>query len=101
MPTNKKGEHKTWREFFKEWKQGMERVSPLQQSYITLFGLIISIIGIIWGIIFSLRIAYYWMSVILIGGLIVAGVQYLGTWQKKTILKNMEDAYNTAEKEVN
>lgn len=101
MPYKKStGEHKTWREFFKEVKGGMEKVTPLQQSIITLWGLIISLIGIIWGIIFSIRIGYKWMAVILIGGLIVALMQFLGTWQKKTILKRMEDVYNNAEKEV-
>ena len=94
-------EHKTWRQFFKEWKSGMEKVTPLQQSVIQLWGMTISLIGIIWGIIFSIQFGYWWMMVILIGALIVVSVQFLGTWQRKTTLKRMEDAYNNAEKEVN
>lgn len=93
------GERKTWKEFFAEWKQGMERVSPLQQAIVSLWGIVISLIGIIWGIIFSIRIGYWWMSVILVGGLIVGGVQFLGTWQRKKILQRMDDVYNTAERE--
>lgn len=98
MPYKKRtGEYKTWKEFFKEWKLGLEKVTPLQQSIIQLWGFLISIIGIIWGIIFSFRIGYKWMCVILIGALIVAGVQMLGTWQKKQILKKIENVYNIAE----
>lgn len=101
MPFKKStGENKNWREFFTEWKNGMEKVTPLQQAKISLWGIIISIIGIVWGIIFSIRIGYKWMAVILFGGLIVAGMQFLGTWQKKVVLRRMEDAYNTAETEV-
>lgn len=85
------------KQFFKEVKQGMEKVTPLQQSIITLWGLVISIIGIIWGIIFSIRIGYKWMAVILVGGLIVALMQLLGTWQRKTILKRMEQANEQAD----
>ena len=99
MPTNKKGEYRTWKEFFREWKTGMEKVTPLQQSTIQLWGIVISLIGIVWGIIFSIRLSYWWMMVILIGALIVVSVQFLGVYQRKTLLKQMEDAYNNAEKE--
>ncbi len=91
------GEWKTIPEFLKEWRQGMERVTPLQQAVITQWGIIISTIGIIWGIIFSIRIGYKWMAVILVGGLIVVAMQFLGNWQKKTILKRIEDTYENVE----
>ena len=94
------GERKSIRDFLRETKQGMEKVTPLQQTIITQWGFIISIIGIIWGIIFSIRLHYWWMMVILIGGLIVAGVQFLGNWQKKQILKRMEETFDNAETEI-
>lgn len=78
----------------------MEKVSPLQQAVITQWGFIISTIGVVWGIVFSIRIGYKWMAIILIGGLIVVSMQFLGNWQRKEILKRMEAAYNIAEKEV-
>lgn len=88
------------RQFWKEWRQGMEKVTPLQQAVITQWGFIISTIGIVWGIIFSIRVGYKWMALILIAGLIIVAMQFLGNWQKKTILKRMEDAYNMAEAET-
>ena len=98
MPTNPKtGEKVTWKEFFRRWKKGMQEVTPLQQCVSTMFGQIVSLIGVVWGIIFSIRLGYWWMMVILIGGLIVLGVQMLGNWQRKAILQNMEDMMKIAE----
>ena len=88
----KKKEWVEFKEFIKQWKQGMQKVTPLQQTLITQLGYIISGIGVIWGIIFSIRLGYYWMMTILIGGLIVLSVQFLGNWQKKEYLKQMEEA---------
>jgi hypothetical protein len=95
----KKKEWVELKEFWKQWKEGMERVTPLQQTYTALFGQVISGIGVIWGIIFSIRLSYWWMMIILIGGLIVLSTQLLGTWQKKQILKRMEDTFKLAEVE--
>lgn len=90
-----------FKDFLQQWKVGMEKVTPLQQTIVTLMGQWISMIGIAWGIIFSIMLAYWWMMVILIGGVIVLGTQILGTWQKKQVLKMMEDSFNNAtEKEV-
>lgn len=91
MPTKKDGTKHTWREFFKQWKEGMQKVTPLQQCITTQFGHVISGIGVIWGIIFSYRLEYYWMMVILIGGMIVLSMQYLANWQKKMIIKFPEN----------
>lgn len=91
------GEKYSWKEFFKEWKKGMQEVTPLQQAVTVQLGQLISAIGVIWGIIFSIRIGYWWMGVILVGGLIVLGVQYLGNWQKKVILKQMDLAIKSAD----
>lgn len=100
MPTLKSGEKISWKELGSRWKIGMQKVTPLQQSMITQWGQIVSGAGVIWGIVFSIRLAYWWMMVILIGGLILVGVQYLGNWQKKMILKKMDEVMKQAEKEV-
>lgn len=91
------GEWKTIREFLSEVKEGMEKVTPLQQTIVTLWGIFISIIGIVWGIIFSIGIGYKWMALILVGGLIVAIFQFLGNWQRKQVLDRMEAAYQMAD----
>jgi hypothetical protein len=39
------------------------------------------------------------MTLILLGGLVVLSIQYLGNWQKKQILKKIEDTYKLGEVE--
>ena len=96
----KTGEKVTLRQFFQQWKKGLEEITPLQQTITVQFGQIISAIGIIWGIIFSIRLGYWWMALILVGGMVVLAVQYLGNWQKKMILKKMDEVYLNIETEV-
>lgn len=91
MPINPKTKEKvTWKEFFHQWKEGMRNITPLQQCITIQFGQLISAIGVVWGIIFSFNLEYWWMMVVLFGGLIILGVQYLGNWQKKVLLKEMD-----------
>lgn len=98
MPTNPKtGQKVTWREFFKQWKSGIANMNPLQQNTSMLFGQFTSLTGVVWGIVFSLIIGYYWMMVILIGGLIVLGTQMIGTFQARKIMKLM---FSNNDKEV-
>lgn len=99
MPTNPKtGQRVNWKQFFQQWKEGMQKINPLQQTIVTQWGQLISAVGVIWGIVFSIRLAYWWMMVILIGGIVVLGVQMLGTWQRKVILKQMDKLMKEAEK---
>ena len=95
--TKPSGEKVTFKQFLKEWKSGMEKVTPLQQAKVTQWGQVVSAIGVLWGIIFSIRIGYWWMGVILVGGMIVLAVQMLGNWQKKQILIKMDEAMKGAE----
>lgn len=90
MPKNPKtGEQVTWKEFFRRWKEGMANMNPLQMNTSTLFGQFVSFVGVVWGIVFSIIIGYYWMMVILLGGLIVLGTQMLGAFQQRKILSAM------------
>ena len=97
MPTLKDGTKVSWRELWKRFKKGMQEVTPYQQATSTQLGQIVSAIGVVWGIIFSIRLDYWWMMIILIGGLIILSAQYLGNWQKKIILKQVEDAIKLAD----
>ena len=92
----KTGEKVTIQQFLKQWSDGMQKITPYQQCQSIQFGQIISLIGIIWGILFCIKLKYYWMMAILIGGAVVLGVQMLGNWQKKMILKNLDNTYNNA-----
>jgi len=97
MPTLKTGEKITWKELWNRWKSGMEKITPLQQCLIIQFGQITTIIGTLWGLIFSAMMKQYWLTTILVGALIVQGVGYLGNWQKKQILKRVESQLNFME----
>ena len=97
MINPKTGEQVTFRQFLKQWKNGIANMNPLQQNTSTLFGQFTSLAGVIWGIVFSFIIGYYWMMVILIGGLIVLGTQMIGAFQQRKIFKKM---FNIDEKEV-
>lgn len=84
------GEKITIKEFFHRWKVGMQQVTPYQQCLVNQFGYITVFIGIIWGIIFSLYLKQWWLSIILIGSAIVSSTSFLTNWQKKCILKQIE-----------
>jgi hypothetical protein len=93
------GEKVTIKEFYKRWKQGMKDVTPYQQCLVNQIGYLTVFIGIIWGIIYSLMLKQYWLSIILIGSLIVSSTAFLANWQKKTILKKIEDTMKGIENE--
>ena len=91
MPTIRRtGEYVSWKQFFQRWKKGMEEVTPLQQAQVNQLGYITVLIGIIWGIIFSIRVGQWWLVVVLIGSLIVSSTATLGNWQRKNTLKKID-----------
>lgn len=100
MRNPKTGEIVTFRQFLSQWKSGIANMNPLQQNTSMLFGQFTSLTGVIWGIVFSLIIGYYWMMVILIGGLIVLGTQMIGTFQARRVMKMMFGNNQIVEKEV-
>ena len=85
------GEYFTLKEFFHQWKEGMKNITPLQQTQTNQIGFIIVFIGIIWGIIFAFKTATYWVVVMLVGSSIVVGNAFITNWQKKEILKEIEN----------
>lgn len=97
MPTNKRGEKYTWKEFFQQWKQGIKEVTPLQQCIMTQLFLGVMVIGFIWGIIFTIITGTWWLMIILIAGLGLNLVNGLGNWQKLIILKDMDKMMKEAE----
>lgn len=90
MPTMKSGEKVSWKEFFKRWKSGMQNITPLQQCITNQIGYIVSLIGVIWGIVYSIRLQLWWLMIILIGSLFIIGTSYIGNWQKKQMFIEIE-----------
>ena len=78
-------------EFFSRWKEGVNKVTPLQQTQVSLYGYLFIFAGIIAGIIYAISGAYWWLAVILTGGLIVNLVGFLGILQRLALLKKQEE----------
>jgi len=104
MPTIKRGARKgekiKWREFFKLWKQGLEGITPLQQTKTTLVGFMPIFAGIIWGIVFSAMMKSFWLMLILIGSLPITGVQFISNVQKYKALKKVDETMKELEKQI-
>ena len=101
MPTIKRtGEKVTWKEFFKRWKKGREEVTPYQHSIIDVLGFITVLIGIIWGIIYSIMLRQWWLSIILFGSFIVSGNALWNNWKKMNILKKIENLMKEDELDI-
>lgn len=79
----------TGKEFLSRWKKGIKEVTPLQQTLLNLFGFIPLIVGMVWGIVFSLMTDQHWLTTILIGSLVISLSQLLGVYQKYLILKEV------------
>lgn len=91
---DKKGNKLTAKEFVQRWKEGIERVTPLQQTQNQINGFILVLVGELWGIYYSILAWNLWLSTMLIGGFMITKAQLTGTYQKKLILKKLEGGVN-------
>ncbi len=89
---DKEGNKLTRKQFFDKWKEGIQKVTPLQQTRIQVRSTKISLIGIFGGIGVSIWKFenLWWVLLILIGVLGVTSIQLLGMVQKRNILENIE-----------
>lgn len=89
------GEGITLKQFFKDWKKGIEGATPLQQTRITLWAFLPLFAGILWGIAMTFIGKIYWMCLILCGSLPITSIQFLSNWQKyksqRVVQKIMDD----------
>lgn len=91
---DKKGNKLTAKEFIQRWKEGIERVTPLQQTQNQINGYIVVLIGELWGIYYALASKTLWLATILIGGYMISKAQLTGIYQKKLMLKQLEGGVN-------
>jgi len=100
---DKRGNELSFKEFFGRWKSGVAGINPLQQIKIQLMGIWITLTGIISGIVVNALIRmeniWWWVEIILVGSLIITGVQMLGTYQKYLSLKAVQKVMDDLNKE--
>lgn len=99
--TDKEGNKLTFKEFLNRWGEGMKGISQYQQIKMQLNSTYIMLVGIVCGFVITL-FAFenlWWLSIILGGALFNTGVSALGLWQKKLVLKNIEDRFKEVEDE--
>ncbi len=91
---DKQGNKLGFKEFFGRWKKGIEGISPLQQTRTQLMGMWITLTGIVAGIVVNalvrMKNMWWWITIILVGSLIVASVQMIGTYQKYVCQKEAQ-----------
>ena len=95
---DKIGNKLSFKEFIKRFKEGTEKITPLQQTNITLMSYIPIKIGILYGIYITILTKVFWMTFILIGSLPITLIQFLSSYQKfkrlKIIDKSIKEASN-------
>jgi len=92
---DKKGNWIDYKEFNKRFKEGVAGISPLQITSQQLMGMRIVLLGLLCGITVSLFNFknLWWLFIILFGSLYVNITQYIGTWQKKKALEDIEKQF--------
>ena len=90
--TDKQGNKLTFKQFMSRWKEGINKVSPLEQTRAQLVFSYITLVGIVCGIIATL-FAYktlWWLLIILIAALGNTWVSTIGIYQKYSHLKKID-----------
>lgn len=89
---DKGGNKLTFKEFMQRWKQGVEGITPLQQTKMQYKATWIMIIGIFCGLVIT-GMSFkrlWWLFIVLLGALFNTGVQLIGIYQKIRALKQLE-----------
>jgi len=97
--TDKQGKKLTFKEFKDRLSDGISNITPLQLTSQQLRGMNIVLLGLFCGIVvcfFNIK-NLWWLLIILIGSLYVNVTMYIGTWQKKKVLENIEKQFSDIE----
>jgi hypothetical protein len=96
--TVKKYRELGFKRFMKKWGDGINGVTPLQTTVITLIFFIPIIAGLVWGLISTIFMKMYWLALVLAGSLPITLLQIVGTYQKYRKLKEVEKILKELEK---
>lgn len=97
---DKEGKKVGTKEFFSRWKSGIQSVTQIQILKSNIIGFIIILIGIIWGIVFTIISKQYWLLTILSGALLVQSMSFLGILQKYFMAIKMRNLQNGEEVKI-
>ena len=99
---DKSGKKVKTKEFFSRWKDGVNGITPIQQSKSQLMGNWIVLIGITSGIIVNclirLKDTWWWLTIILLGSLILSIIQQINFYQQYTIKKKVAETMKNLKK---
>jgi len=90
---DKEGNWITASEFVKRFREGIQKITPLQQVQSEILGMEIMILGCFCGLIISMVqfVTLWWLSIIMFGALFVQVTQFFGLRQKKKLYEMMEE----------
>jgi len=88
---DKDGNYLTTKEFFSRWKEGIQKITPLEQTRISLNGVVLVFVGVIIGLISTIITKTWWLVIILLGSLFLSVVNLIGTFQRYFSLKKLDD----------
>ena len=90
---DKEGNYLTTKEFLERWKKGIQKVTPLQQTKISLQGVVLVLIGVVVGIVSSFMTGIWWLLIILCGSLFLTVINLIGTLQRYYSLKEIDKQF--------
>lgn len=97
----KDGSHLSFKEFRKRFANGVNGITPVQQTRTTLLSLVPIIAGTVWGIVVMLIGRVWWASLMLIASLPIQAVQVINNYQKYKSQKAVEDTIKQLNLEEN
>lgn len=86
---DKQGNQLTFKEFISKWKEGIEGITPIQQTKGQINSTWIMILGMVCGVVvmvFNLK-TFWWVELILVAGMFNTIISLLGLKQKLKLLK--------------
>ena len=89
---DKKGNHLSFKQFMGRWKDGVEGITPLQQTRTSLWGFSLIFIGIFWGIVVTILNHLWYLVLIFVGSTPITAMQFVSTLQKYWAQKKVQEA---------
>ena len=93
--TDKYGNKLTLKQFKERYKEGVDKITPKQMLQSNIFFQQIMMLGFFFGLclaIYNYK-TMWWLAIILLGGLGINVVQYLGLQKQMNIFKKIEEQF--------